>query len=166
MKKFIYSFIVVGFFTFYALFQNRLAPGANLFSDEHKIIAPSNLQQPITDSTNSNQANSNTSVTKTPNSPPKGQYRNGSYTGVAADAYYGNIQVKAIISGGKITDVVFLQYPNDRSTSRAINGQAMPYLKQEAIQVQSANVKIISGATDSSQAFRQSLASALSQAKV
>jgi uncharacterized protein with FMN-binding domain len=41
----------------------------------------------------------------------------------------------------------------------------MPYLKQEAIAAQSANVNIISGATDSSYAFRQSLASALAQAK-
>jgi uncharacterized protein with FMN-binding domain len=38
-------------------------------------------------------------------------------------------------------------------------------LKQEAIQVQSAQVDIISGASASSQAFQASLANALSQAK-
>lgn len=101
----------------------------------------------------------------TPPPKPKGLYADGSYTGSVADAYYGNIQVQAIISGGKITDVIFLQYPSDRSTSRYINGQAMPYLKQEAIAAQSASVDVVSGATDSSLAFQQSLGSALAQAK-
>ncbi len=96
---------------------------------------------------------------------PTGQYVDGQYTGSVADAYYGNIQVQVTISGGKITDVAFLQYPSDRSYSRYVNGQAMPYLKAEAIQSQNANVDIVSGATDSSQAFQQSLASALAQAK-
>lgn len=96
---------------------------------------------------------------------PTGKYVNGTYTGEVADAYYGNIQVEAVISGGKLTNVIFLQYPNDRSTSRYINQQAMPQLKAEAIQAQSANVDGVSGASDSSSAFVQSLSSALSQAK-
>ena len=101
----------------------------------------------------------------TPAPQAKGLYADGQYTGSVADAYYGNIQVKVTVSGGKITDVVFLQYPSDRGTSVRINSQAMPYLKQEAIAAQSANVGIVSGATDSSLAFQQSLASALALAK-
>jgi len=93
-----------------------------------------------------------------------GKYKNGTYTGSVADAFYGNIQVQAVISGGKITDVIFLQFPNDNRTSQYVNSQADPMLKQEAIQVQSAQVDTISGASASSQAFRQSLADALSQA--
>ena len=96
---------------------------------------------------------------------PKGQYTDGSYTGVSADAYYGTVQVQAVISGGKLVNVVFLNYPQDRNTSRQINSQAMPYLIQEAIAAQNANVDIVSGATDTSQAFQQSLTSALSQAR-
>src|SRR6185437_15990029 len=88
---------------------------------------------------------------------PKGLYVDGSYTGSVADAYYGNVQVQAVISGGKITDVQFLQSPNSHGTSIQINRQAMPYLTQEAIQAQSANVNIISGATDTSMAFQHSL---------
>ena len=93
-----------------------------------------------------------------------GQYKDGTYAGSVADAFYGNIQVEAVVQGGKITDVKFLQYPNDRPNSVAINQQAMPYLKQETIQAQSANVDGVSGATDTSQAFVQSLSAALSQA--
>jgi len=100
-----------------------------------------------------------------PTPKPQGQYKNGSFTGSVQDAYYGNIQVQAVISGGKITDVIFLQFPNDNRTSQYINSQADPMLIQEAIQVQSAQVDIISGASASSQAFQASLADTLSQAK-
>lgn len=93
-----------------------------------------------------------------------GKYKDGTYTGSVADAFYGPLQVQVIISGGKITDVNFLQYPNDRQTSIEINTQAMPYLKQEAIQAQSANVAGVTGATQSSRAFIESLTSALNQA--
>lgn len=96
---------------------------------------------------------------------PKGQYTDGTYTGSTADAYYGYVQIQATISGGKLTDVTFLQYPSDRSTSRYINSQAMPLLKEEAIQAQSANVSGVSGASDTSAAFVQSLGDALVQAK-
>lgn len=96
---------------------------------------------------------------------PTGQYKDGTYTGSVADAYYGNVQVQAIVQSGKLADVKFLDYPQTHQTSVYINSQAMPYLKQEAIQAQSANVNIVSGATFTSQAFIQSLASALSQAK-
>jgi len=92
-------------------------------------------------------------------------YKDGEYTGNPADAYYGTIQVKAIIKGGKLTDVQFLKYPNDQQESIEINSNAMPVLTQEAIQAQSAKVDIVSRATDSSNAFKESLASALAQAK-
>lgn len=91
-------------------------------------------------------------------------YKDGSYTGSVADAFYGNVQVKAVISGGKITDVVFLDHPQDRRTSQMINDQAMPMLTQEAISAQSANVDIVSGATATSNAFKESLQSALTKA--
>jgi len=93
-----------------------------------------------------------------------GQYKDGTYTGSSADAYYGTVQVQAVVQGGKLVTVNFLQYPSDRNTSRYINSQAMPMLQTEAIQAQSANVSGVSGATDTSAAFVQSLGSALAQA--
>lgn len=95
-----------------------------------------------------------------------GKYRNGSYTGNIADAYYGNVQVKAVISGGKITDVQFLDYPQDRQTSVRINSRAMPYLISEAIALQDSNVDTISGASFTSAAYRESLRGALAQARI
>jgi len=109
--------------------------------------------------------NSSTAVASGGSNPPAGLYKDGTYTGSLADAYYGNVQVDATVSGGKITSVKFLKYPDTHSYSVDLNHQAMPYLQQEAIQAQNSNVQIISGATYTSQAFVQSLSSALSQAK-
>ncbi len=92
-------------------------------------------------------------------------YQDGEYTGPIIDAYYGDVQVKAVIEGGKLVDVVFLDYPHDRKTSERVNQQAMPYLKQEAIQAQSAEVDIVTGATQTSLAFKKSLSAALMKAK-
>ena len=92
-------------------------------------------------------------------------YKDGTFTGQSVDAYYGNVQVQATIQGGKISQVKFLDYPHDRRISQAINNQAMPWLNSEAVQVQSAHVDIISGATFTSEGFQQSLQSALTQAK-
>ena len=81
------------------------------------------------------------------------------------DAYYGYIQVKAVITGGKLSDIEFLQYPNDNHTSLRINEQALPILKSEALDSQGKQIDLVSGASDTSPAFIRSLANALSQAK-
>jgi uncharacterized protein with FMN-binding domain len=91
--------------------------------------------------------------------------KDGTYTGAEADALYGLVQVKTVIQNGKIADVQFLEFPQDRRTSQRINSVAVPDLQQEAIQAQSANVDLVSGATLTSQAFIQSLQSALDQAR-
>lgn len=93
------------------------------------------------------------------------QYKDGSFTGSTVDVGYGPVQVKAVISGGKLTDVKFLQMPYDRQTSAEIASQAEPILLQEALQAQSANIDTVSGATSDSDGFAQSLQSALDQAK-
>lgn len=92
-------------------------------------------------------------------------YKNGTYSGISADAFYGNVQVQVSVANGQISDVVFLDHPQHHRESIQINSEAMPQLTSEAIQSQSAPVDAISGATYTSQAFNQSLASAISQAK-
>ncbi|MDB5194988.1 MAG: FMN-binding protein [Parcubacteria group bacterium] len=101
----------------------------------------------------------------TPAPVATGQYKDGTYTGSVADAYYGNLQVAAVVSGGKLTKVNVLQYPNDRGESVQINQQALPVLIREAIAAQSAHVNGVSGASDTSPAFVQSLGVALASAK-
>ncbi len=100
-----------------------------------------------------------------PTAVAQGQYKDGSYTGPQVDAYWGVVQVQAVVQNGKIADVQFLQYPHDRRTSQRINSAAMPYLQTEAIQAQNANVDLITGATLTSEAFAESLQTALAGAR-
>jgi uncharacterized protein with FMN-binding domain len=51
--------------------------------------------------------------------------------------------------------------PNHTARSVMINDQAVPILRSEALQAQSANIQLVSGATDVSRAFVQSLQSAI-----
>ena len=149
MKKIIIAAFVAITFVIYSLHQRSESPST---------VASTSTSARTTSSGSSSQ------TTTTP-ATSNITYKDGEYTGDAADAFYGNIQVKATVSGGKLTDVQFLQYPNDRHDSVEINSQAMPQLKQEAIQAQSANVSGVTGATDTSQAFIQSLGSALKSAQ-
>jgi uncharacterized protein with FMN-binding domain len=97
--------------------------------------------------------------------PTSSAYQDGVYTGSLADAYFGNVQVQATIQSGRLTDVQFLTYPNDNRHSLEVSNTSLPILRSEAIQSQSAKVDIVSGATQTSQAFEQSLANALNRAK-
>jgi uncharacterized protein with FMN-binding domain len=93
------------------------------------------------------------------------QYRDGTYRGEIADAYYGLVQVQADIRGGRLVSVYVLQYPADRQTSRYINSQALPLLQSEVVSAQTARVDIVTGATLTSVAYLRSLNSALTQAQ-
>lgn len=129
------------------------------------IIAPStSTSQSQTVNSSKSQSPSNTNMSQNNHATMMAKYKDGQYVGDEADAFYGLIQVKAIVNSGKITDVQFLEYPNDRQNSIFINQQAMPMLKEEAIKSQSAHVDIITGATDTSNAFIESLNYALNKA--
>ena len=91
-------------------------------------------------------------------------YKDGSYTGQDAPNQYGDVQVKVIISGGKITDVQALTLPSDRQRSAEISQQAGPLLHDEVVQAQSAQIDILSGATFTGDSYAQSVQSALDQA--
>ncbi|MDE2037944.1 MAG: FMN-binding protein [Patescibacteria group bacterium] len=99
-----------------------------------------------------------------PAAASSGAFKDGTYDGTVADAYFGNVQVAAVIKGGALADVSILQSPGDRGTSKYISQTSLPTLVREAVTAQSAHVDAVSGATQTSQAFVQSLASALSKA--
>jgi uncharacterized protein with FMN-binding domain len=100
------------------------------------------------------------------------------FTGsLASVQQWGSLQVTIVvrktttITGTKkkvtrrLTAVSVPTYPNHTNRSIYINQTALPILKSEALRVQSANVNMVSGATDSSDAFAQSLQSAILKAK-
>ena len=88
----------------------------------------------------------------------------GTFTGAAADTRFGAVQVQITVSNGKITNVTAPQYPTESFRDQQINAQAIPYLIQETLQAQSANIQGVGGASYTSEGFYQSLVSALSKA--
>lgn len=162
LRKIFLSFSLILIFAFYILFQR-----ARIGSENIVFPLANKDKQSISISTISLNTSSEplNPVDQTPENNSPQTFKDGEFIGNIADAYYGNVQVKTIIQGGKIIDVQFLDYPSDRKKSIEINRGAMPLLKTEAIQIQNAQVDIVSGATLTSQAFQESLADALSQAK-
>lgn len=88
----------------------------------------------------------------------------GSYTGSDVQTIFGDVQVRVVVSGGKVTDVQALHMPYDRARSALISQYAGPMLREETIQVQSYRIDVISGATYTSEAWAESVAAALRQA--
>jgi uncharacterized protein with FMN-binding domain len=88
--------------------------------------------------------------------------KDGTFTGPSVFVKYGNVQVKITVSNGKITDAVAVQAPsgrNDRYTNRAV-----PILKAQTLQAQSANIQGASGASYTSYGWFKSLQGALADA--
>lgn len=152
MKKIIISGAVIILFGAYAFFlrsKNDSMPTNSV---------PSETTNPDADQTNTTPIDKPTATSG---------WKDGTYTGTSIDFAYGKMQVAAVISGGKLTDVKFLNYPQNPRESLQRSNRAIPILKSEAINSQSANVNLnsVSGATDDVAAFNKSLASALTQAK-
>jgi uncharacterized protein with FMN-binding domain len=87
-------------------------------------------------------------------------------TGETAQTQWGPVQVQITVSGGKITDVTPVQYPDGNGRDQEINSYALPVLAQEALAAQSANIDHVSGATVTSDGYVQSLQSAIDQANL
>lgn len=169
MKKVILSLAVIIAFLGYSIHEQQESQEAVTTvktSQENETLNPQSIVTPTTSQAGPMPGQSGNMMNQNGMSGGMmGQFKNGIYTGSTEDVFYGNIQVRATIMGGRLTDVEFLQYPNDRQTSIMINTQMMPILKQEAIAAQSSQVDIVSGATDSSEGFIRSLGNALAQAK-
>ena len=84
--------------------------------------------------------------------------------GQAVTDQYGTIQVRIVTAGGQIRSVAFAKLAGDEELSDLINAQAGPLLLHRTLIAQSANIDTVSGATYTSNAYRQSLQSALDKA--
>ena len=86
----------------------------------------------------------------------------GTFTGDSVDVRYGYVQVKITVENGKITDAQAVVAPsgrNDRWTQMAV-----PILRQQTLQAQSAQINGASGASFTSYGWYTSLVSALAKA--
>jgi uncharacterized protein with FMN-binding domain len=77
---------------------------------------------------------------------------------------FGPVQVSVVVTDGVLVDVVALQLPGGNEESNQINAYAAPRLREMALQAQSANIDVVSGATFTSRGYAQSLQGALDAA--
>jgi uncharacterized protein with FMN-binding domain len=87
----------------------------------------------------------------------------GTVEGATVQTRFGPVQVVVTVEGGRITDVTALQMPADDRRSSSISQNVEPILRESALEAQSANIDIVSGATYTSVAYARSLQSALDQ---
>lgn len=100
---------------------------------------------------------------------PAARYKDGTFTGPAVKERYGSITVTVVVSGGAITKASATCACSGQSltiSTRAFNGTSTRKgLNPSTLTAQSASISTFSGATYTSTAYKQSLASALAKAK-
>jgi uncharacterized protein with FMN-binding domain len=91
-----------------------------------------------------------------------GSTASGSATGPTVQFGYGDIAVKATVQNGKITNLAVPTLQTAEPTSQQLSDEAISILTHEILSAQSlSNVQAVSGATYTSEAYAQSLQSAL-----
>ena len=111
-------------------------------------------------STSSNSATTDTSTQAATTAPVASGPADGTYDGSVVNTRFGTVQVQAVISGGKITDVIAVKLTDTDRKSIQISQQVAPMVRSEVLTAQSAKVANISGGTYTTQAYLQSLQSA------
>jgi uncharacterized protein with FMN-binding domain len=88
-----------------------------------------------------------------------------SFTGALVQTPYGDVQVRAVVQGRRLVDVVPLHLTDSSGRSVSISAQAAPILRREALAAGTAHIDTVSGASYTSQGYIESLQSALDAAR-
>lgn len=88
------------------------------------------------------------------------------YSGDTVQTRWGPVQVQITVEAGRISAADVLQVPSENPKDQMINGYAVPVLNDEAVQAQSADIDMVSGATVTSEGYVRSLQSAIDQANL
>ena len=88
----------------------------------------------------------------------------GTFTGDVVDTRFGPVQVAIVVQDGQVASADAVASPDGDHRSVEINAYAVQQLDDQAVAAQSASIDGVSGATYTSQAYAQSLQSALDQA--
>ena len=90
-----------------------------------------------------------------------GVLHDGVWSGSVEQNRFGPVQVQVNVANARIVSVTPLQVPNARSRSARISEIAIPMLTAEVLNVQSARIHGVSGATYTSVSYARSLQAAL-----
>jgi uncharacterized protein with FMN-binding domain len=84
--------------------------------------------------------------------------------GPAMTTPFSVIQVRAFVTGGRLTGVETVSLSGDGPHTEALNARAEPILREEALRAGSADVDVVSGATSTSTIWIDSLRVAIRRA--
>lgn len=111
----------------------------------------------------SGEATASASASQPASAAPGGD---GTYQGSVVQTRWGPIQVTITVANGKITKVEVPTHPNSSHRDQQINSYAIPILTKATIAAQSADVDTVTGATVTSDGYRQSLQAAIDKANL
>jgi uncharacterized protein with FMN-binding domain len=86
-------------------------------------------------------------------------------TGQTVTTPFSVISVRVTLTGGELTRVETLALDGAGARTQAINAHAEPILREEALRAGSARIHTVSGATYTSESYRESLQSAIDRAR-
>jgi len=87
------------------------------------------------------------------------------FKGPTEDTQHGPVQVSITVKSKKIVNVKATIAPNEDGRSPFLQSRAVPVLKQEVLKAQNSKIDEVSGATETSDAYIQSLQSAIQKAR-
>jgi uncharacterized protein with FMN-binding domain len=114
--------------------------------------------------TTATSATATTAVAAAPAATGATTLADGTYTGATSTNKWGPVQVQITVANGTITSVTALQTPDADTKSVTINNRAVPTLNASALTAQSADINSVSGATYTSDSYKESLQSAIDAA--
>jgi uncharacterized protein with FMN-binding domain len=102
---------------------------------------------------------------KTTAKPPPAAPKSNKVVGPRVENPYGAVQVVIELSGSRIVNVRTLEMPDLEARSDQLSSLAEPQLRDEAIREQGANLDTVSGATETSESYKESLRVAIERMK-
>ena len=142
------------------------ASSSSIVAEAGTDTGSTSTDTPSTGSGSTDTPSTDSGSTDTPSTGSGSSSAATTYTGDAVMTRFGNVQVQITVENGKITDSQVTQVPWNDHKDQEINSYAVPILNQEAVDAQSADIDMVSGATFTSQGYIGSLQSAIDQANL
>ncbi|GAA1892414.1 hypothetical protein GCM10009687_72120 [Asanoa iriomotensis] len=97
--------------------------------------------------------------------PPPAAPKSNKVVGPRVENPYGAVQVVIEVDGNRIADIRTLEMPDLEARSDQLSAQVETQMREEALREQGANLDTVSGATETSESYRESLRVAIERMK-
>jgi len=97
--------------------------------------------------------------------PPPPPSNRKTFTGTREQNPYGAVQLEITVQGTRMVDIRAIEMPDSESRSDQLSDQVSVQLREEALQEQGSDLDTVSGATETSVSYRDSLRAAIEEWK-